>query len=135
MRDLKSLERYMKPQFIWDRYGKILGTNLEMEGSKELARNIFVGLATIYGFNEEDIIDFIDCGRDSFSNKLSTFVDLYRDGRALYEQGLCSDDATIQQKVFIKTGLILNAIKWSIKRDQILKVNNFIDDFNNKPCP
>jgi hypothetical protein len=132
MRKLKDLEQFMKAQFIWDKDGKRFGTNLDMEGSKELARNIFIGLATIYGFKKEDIIDYIDCGEDSYHHKLVSFVELYYSGMLLHEQGLCSDDATIQQKVFIKTGLILNAIKWQTRRDQTIKVKNYIDDFRNK---
>jgi hypothetical protein len=133
MRKLKDLEQYMKAQFIWDRDGKRLGTSLEWEGSKELARNIFVGLATIYGFKQEEICEYIDCGEDSYHNKLANFVELYHAGMVFHEQGLCSDDATIQQKVFIKTGLILNAIKSQTRKEQTIKLKNYIDDFRNKP--
>jgi hypothetical protein len=132
MRDLNALENYFKAQFIWDKTGKKLQTNLEMEGSKELARNIFVGLATMYGFSKEDICEHLDIGDVTFENRLKTFVDFYTYGLLMQKEGLFSDEATTQQKTVVKTGFVLNAIGFKEKRDQKTKLNFFIDDFNNK---
>lgn len=125
---LNELEHAMKAQFIWDREGlKPLQLNEEYEGNKELARTIFVGLADMYGFDASDVMNYIDCGYDSYRYKLMQFRDYYKMGKKREEEGVLKTTDDAVTKFYIKVCLCLNAIKFQTKRNPYLKLEEYIN--------
>lgn len=124
---LNEIEAVMRPNFVWDRQGlKPMQVSEEYEGNKELARTVFVGLADMYGFDTTDIMEYIDCGYDSFRHKIAQFREYYRAGRERHESGLSRayDDAIT--KMYVKTCLCLNAIRSQTKRNPYLKLEEYL---------
>lgn len=117
----------MKAQFIWDRSGlKILQTNEAFEGSKDLARTIFVGLADMYGFQPADVQDYLEMQYDSYRNKLATFKRNWKEALRRVEAGEMDliDDPV--KKFYHKCGLCLNAIRWQYKHNPYLKLEDWL---------
>jgi len=125
---LSELEQAMKAQFIWDREGlKPLQLNEEYEGNKELARTIFVGLADMYGFEAGDVMTYIDCGYDSYRNKLMQFREYYRTGRKRFNDGTLRSHDDAVTKLYVKVGLCLNAIRSNTKRNPYIRLEEYIN--------
>lgn len=124
---LEEIENFMKPQFVWDRSGrKRLQVNEEVEGNLELARTIFVGIADMYGFSQGDVMDHLDCGYDSYRNKLMQFRSVWIEGRKRQHDNVLYDFSDSVSRMYIKTCLCLNAIKYAYKRDPYLKMEEYI---------
>lgn len=118
---LKDLEAAMRGQFVFDKEPqKYFQTDEVYEGSKDLARSIFVGLADMYGFEGGDVTDYLDMGYDSYRYKLSQFKDYYRKGSA------GTDDPVIS-KYYVKIQLCLNSIGFLTRRNQYLKLEEYIN--------
>lgn len=125
---LKELEEVMRPQFIWDKEGlKPLQTNEDYEGNKELARTIFVGLADMYGFDSESIMNYLDCGYDSYRHKLMQFREYYREGKKRESIGVLKSYEDAITKFYVKVCLSLNAIRSKTKRNPYLKIEEYIN--------
>ena len=125
---LIELEKIMKPQFVWDKSGqKYLQVNEEIEGNKELARTIFVGLADIYGFESLSVMDHLGMGYDSYRHKLMQFREYYREGNKYQENATLNDCPESIRKFYTKTCLCLNAIQTQTKRNPYLKMENYIN--------
>lgn len=115
---LAELEKVMKSQFIWNhRSDKKLETSEDDEGSKSLARDIFVGLSDVYGFDASDVCDYLDMGYDSYRHKLMKFREYYREGKQREMDGILyiTDDKV--KKFYIKVCLCMNSIKSYTQRD------------------
>jgi len=118
---LTDLERSMRGQFIWgDETRKPMATDEEYEGNIEVARTIFVGLSNMYGFEPLDVCDHLEIGYDVFNQKLQTFKDNYRAG--------VTGQWTGQQakRMYIKTGLVLNAIKYKTQTNPYIKLEEIL---------
>ena len=125
---LNEIEEIMKPNFIWDRQGlKPLQINEEYEGNKELARTIFVGIADMYGFDGTDVMNFLDCGYDSYRHKLMQFREYYKIGKKREDDGTLKAYEDAATKMYIKTCLCLNAIRYKTKRNPYLKLEEYIN--------
>ena len=125
---LREIEEVMKPNFIWDKNAlKPLQLNETYEGNKDLARTIFVGIADMYGFSATDVMEYIDCGYDSYRHKLMQFREYYKSGKKRDEVGAITtyDDAIT--KFFVKVGLCLNSIRIKTKRNPYLKIEEYIN--------
>lgn len=124
---LDELAKAFRPQFIWEREGKkYLQTSEEVEGSKEIARTIFVGIADMLGFNQSDVMDYLDCGYDSYRHKLMAFREIYREGVKRHKAGTIYAIDDNVKKFYIKAGLCLNAIKFNTKRDPYFQLAEYI---------
>lgn len=124
---LNEIESVMRSNFIWDRNGlKPMQVLEEYEGNKELARTIFVGLADMYGFDTTDIMEYIDCGYDSFRHKISVFREYYKVGRSRQEDKTLKHHDDAITKLYVKTCLCLNAIRHLTKRNPYLKLEEYI---------
>lgn len=125
---LKELEEVMKPQFIWDKEGlKPLQLNEDYEGNKELARTIFVGLADMYGFDSADVMNYLDCGYDSYRHKLMQFREYYKEGKKRESLGILRSYQDAVTKFYVKVGLCLNAIRIKTRRNPYLKLEEYIN--------
>lgn len=125
---LNEIEEVMRPNFIWDRNGlKPLQLNEEYEVNKELARTIFVGIADMYGFDATDVMNYLDCGYDSYRHKLMQFREYYKIGKKRDDESSLRviDDAAT--KLYIKTCLCLNNIRYKTKRNPYLKLEDYIN--------
>lgn len=121
---LNELEAVMKPQFVFMKNPpKPLVLNEEVEGVKDLARTIFVGLSDMYGIPSDKTMAYLDMGYDSFRNKLSEFRKQFRDGRDAYG----NDDGNPAVKLFIKTSLCLNAIKFKYQTNPYVRLETWIN--------
>jgi hypothetical protein len=124
---LNELEKAMKGQFIWDRSGlKPMQVLEEYEGNKELARTIFVGLADMYGFDGLDVMEYVDCGYDSYRHKLSQFREMYKAGLDRDDKGELKDYDDGVTKFYTKVRLCLSAIKFQTGRNAFLNIENYI---------
>jgi len=125
---LQELEKIMKPNFLWNRSSpKKMETNESDEGSKDLARNIFVGLSDIYGFEASDVCDYLDMGYESYRHKLSCFREDYKEGKRRMMDGDNTIDDPVK-KFYVKVSLCMNAIKTHTRRDQNYKLEQYLDD-------
>jgi hypothetical protein len=113
MNRLSQLEKAMRSQFVWEKNPvKPLQTLETQEGAKDLARMIFVGIADMHGFKNEEIQTYLDMGFDSYRNKLSTFRDNLKECRLRENnETIYSIDDSIK-KFYLKVNLTLNAIKY-----------------------
>ena len=120
---LSNLETYMKPNFIWNADPhKPLQTNELMEGSKEIARTVFTGIANMYGFPIRDICEYLDIGRDGYSDKIQTFRAVYKNGVAGRYMGREA------ARIYRKTRLVLNTIQTNTKTNPYVKMEVYIDN-------
>jgi hypothetical protein len=125
---LSDLQKAMKGQFIWDHEGvRPMQVQEVYEGNKELARTIFVGLADMYGFSSADVMNHIDCGYDSYRNKIQVFRDYYKIGRQREADGVLRDYDDAITKFYVKTCLCLNCITYSLRRNQYIKLENYLN--------
>lgn len=124
---LQELEKFMRPQFVWDRSGqKILQTSEEYEGAKDLGRMIFVGIADMLGFESSYVMDYLDMEYDSHRNKIQTFRLQYKKALTRIEDGsiYLIDDPI--KRFYLKTCLTLNAIKWGDGGNPYVKIQDWI---------
>lgn len=127
MTQLKHLEEAMKAQFIWDKNGnKRLQVDEEIEGSKDLARMIFVGISDMHGFDSSHVMDYLDMEYESHRHKLSQFKKHYKEALRRDAEGTIplTDDTT--KKVFYKTSLCLNSIKHKFRVNPYLKLEQWM---------
>lgn len=114
MTNLSQLEKAMRAQFVWEKNPtKPLQTLESQEGAKDIARMIFVGIADMNGFSNEETQSYLDMGFDSYRHKLRTFRDLAKSARARVKDGtifIINDEV---KKFYLKLTLTLNAIKYS----------------------
>ena len=124
---LNELEKAMKGQFIWDRSAlKPMQVTEEYEGNKELARTIFVGLSDMYGFDCGDVMEYLDCGYDSYRHKLSQFREMYKAGQERDANGELKNYEDAITKFYTKVRLCLSAIKFQTGRNAFLNIENYI---------
>lgn len=124
---LNDIEDVMRGQFVWDREGlKPMQVNEEYENNKELARTVFVGLADMYGYDATEVMNYIDCGYDSYRHKISVFRESYKTGKQRDEDGVLRSFEDSINKVYIKTCLCLNAIRYKTKRNPYLKLEDYL---------
>ena len=120
MNKLTQLEKAMRPQFVWEKNpAKPLQTLETQEGAKDIARMIFVGIADMYGFQSDDIKNFLGMRFESYRNKLSTFRELMKEARRREAAGLIYANDDLVKKFYLKVNLTLNAIRYS-HRDSYL---------------
>jgi len=125
---LQELERYMKPQFVWDRSGqKILQTSEEYEGAKDLGRMIFVGVADMLGFESSYVMDYLDMEYDSHRNKIQTFRAQYKKALARVENETIYHIEEPIKRFYLKTHLTLNAIKWGEGSNPYVKIQDWVN--------
>ena len=116
---LAELEKVMRSQFIWNHASiKKMETSEDDEGSKSLARDIFVGLSDVYGFDASDVCDYLDIGYDSYRHKLMKFREYYREGKRREMEGILHINDDKVKKFYIKVCLCMNSIKSHTQRDQ-----------------
>lgn len=124
---LEQLEKCMRPQFVWDRNGlKVLQTDEEYEGAKDLARLVFVGLADMLGFDSPSVMGYLDMEYESHRNKIQTFRSNYREALRREKQGnvyLIEDPI---KKFYLKVGLCLNSIQHTTKQNKFIKMQEWI---------
>lgn len=122
---LQELEQVMKSQFVWNKdTSKRLETDEATEGSKDLARNIFVGLSNVYGFEASDVCEYLDMGYDSYRHKLSMFREYYKEGKQQEMSGTISMLDERVRRFYTKVCLCMNAIRTHMKKDQYYKLEN-----------
>lgn len=113
MTKLNQLEKAMRPQFVWEKLPeKPLQTLETMEGAKDVARMIFVGVADMYGFKSQDVQNYLNMGFDSYRNKLSTFRSLIKEVRQRSSDGTIYTIEDSTRRFFFKVSLTLNAVKY-----------------------
>lgn len=125
---LDQLEKAMRPNFIWDRNGlKPLQTNEEYEGAKDIARMVFVGLAEMYGFDQVDVMNYLDMEYDSFRNKVSAFRSNYRESlkRVKNDSIFLHEDPI--KRFYLKVALCLNSIKFNTSTNPFIKIEDWIN--------
>lgn len=127
MTQLKHLEEAMKAQFIWDKSGiKTLQVNEEIEGSKDLARMIFVGIADMNGFDAAHVMEYLDMEYESHRNKLSQFKKHYKEAIHRKNRGALDLQEDTTRKVYYKTSLCLNSIKFKFRVNPYLKLEQWM---------
>lgn len=124
---LEQLEKCMRPQFVWDRNGlKVLQTDEEYEGAKDLARLVFVGLADMLGFDPPSVMRYLDMEYESHRNKLQAFRSNYREALRREKDGnvfLVEDPI---KKFYLKVSLCLNSIQHNTKQNKFIKMQEWI---------
>lgn len=128
MTKLKQLEEAMKGQFIWDKSGnKKLQVDEEFEGAKDLARMIFVGIADMNGFDSRQVMDYLDMEYESHRHKLSQFKSYYKEAIYRDNRGTLLNNEDTVKKVFIKTCLTLNSIKFKYNANLYVRLENWVN--------
>lgn len=125
---LEHLEKAIRPQFVWDRAGlKVLQTNEEYEGAKDLARLVFVGLADMLGFESNTVMDYLDMEYESHRNKIQTFRSNYREAlRRVNNDTIYLLDDPIK-RFYMKVWLCLNAIKYQTRDSFYVNIEDWMN--------
>lgn len=124
---LEHLHKAMRPQFVWLKEPtKPLQLNEEYEGAKDLARIVFVGIADMYGFDANDVMDYLDMEYDSHRNKIQQFRSSYREALRREDDGSIYMIEDPVKKFYLKVCLTLNAIKWQTSTNPYLKIGDWI---------
>lgn len=124
---LEHLEKAIRPQFVWDRQGlKVLQTNEEYEGAKDLARLVFVGLADMLGFESPAVMEYLDMEYESHRNKIQAFRSNYREAlRRVNNKTIYVHEDPIK-KFYLKVWLCLNAIKYQTRNSFYVNIEDWI---------
>ncbi len=126
---LNDLRAAMQAQFIWDRSGqKIMQLNEEMEGSKDLARMIFCGIADMYGFDSASVMTFIEMEHEGYRNKLQQFKLSWREANKRVTDGTIYLYEDPIRKFYVKTCMTLNSIKFKEGGNPFLKFKDFMNN-------
>jgi hypothetical protein len=127
MTRLEHLEKAIRPQFVWDRNGlKVLQTNEEYEGAKDLARLVFVGIADMLGFESATVMDYLDMEYESHRNKIQTFRSNYKEAlKRINSQTIYLHEDPIK-KFYLKVWLCLNAVKYQTGRNYYVNIQDWI---------
>ena len=124
---LDQLQKAMRPNFIWDRQGlKPLQTNEEYEGAKDLARMVFVGLAEMYGFDQVDVMNYLDMEYDSFRNKVQSFRSNYREALRRRNNNTIFLQEDPIKRFYLKVMLCLNSIKFQTRTNPYVKLEDWV---------
>lgn len=124
---LENLEKYMKPQFVWEKQTlKSMQTDEEYEGAKDLARMIFVGLADMYGFDQVDVMNYLDMEYESHRNKIQAFRSNFKEGADRDRKGTVYLIEDPIKKFYMKVRLCLNAIKFGTRQNPYVKLEEWI---------
>lgn len=76
---LLEIEKVIRPNFIFEKApNKILQTLEQYEDSKEVARDIFIGIAEMYGFESHHVMDYLEVGYNEYRSRLVQFRKNYR---------------------------------------------------------
>jgi hypothetical protein len=128
MTKLKDLEKAMRPQFVWSSEKfKPMQLNEEIEGAKDLARMIAVGLADMHGFDAVDVMNYLDMEYESHRNKLKQFRENYREALKRVEKETIFLVEDPIKKFYCKVQLCLNAIKFNHNTNPYLKLNDWMN--------
>lgn len=124
---LENLEKAMRPQFVWDRQGlKVLQTDEEYEGAKDLARLVFVGLADMLGFESSSVMEYLDMEYESHRNKVQAFRSNYREALRRVERGTIYLNEDPVKRFYMKVWLCLNAIKYQTRNPFYVNIEDWI---------
>lgn len=118
----------MRPNFIYDKKGKIMQTLEEYDRTKEIARAIFVGLCDMYGYNGTQVMNFLDIGYDEYRSKLRHFRLSYRTAREAVSNGSLVDQPRDIVRMYYKIILCLNAIKLFTCTDTYQTINTYTNE-------
>jgi hypothetical protein len=128
MTKLKDLHDLMRPNFLWNRDGlKTMQVLEEHEGSKDIAREIFVGLAEMHGFESEKVQDYLEMSYDSHRHNIKEFRRKWKEAKRRVADGsiyLINDPI---KRFYLKVCLVLNAINLKYKNNPYLKIYNYIE--------
>lgn len=125
---LKEIEDCMKPNFVFDKTGKRMQTLEHIDGTKELARTIFVGIADMYGIDGHFVMDYLELGYETYRNRLRHFRSTYKLAKNRDDDGLLQSLPISDIKFYNKTRLCVNAIGLATKRDAHSLINQYTND-------
>jgi hypothetical protein len=128
MTKLKDLHELMRPNFLWNRDGlKTMQVLEEYEGSKDVAREIMVGLAEIHGFESNNVQDYLEMSYDSHRHNIKEFRRKWQEAqKRVADKTIYLIDDPIK-KFYLKTSLVMNAISKKYKNNPYLKIHNYIN--------
>jgi hypothetical protein len=103
-----------------------LQTNEEYEGAKDIARMVFVGLAEMYGFDQVDVMNYLDMEYDSFRNKVQAFRSNYRESLRRKKNNTIFLTEDPIKRFYLKVALCLNSIKFQTMTNPYVKLEDWI---------
>lgn len=119
---LNEIEKVLRPNFIFEKTpNKILHTLEQYEGNKEVARDIFIGVAEMYGFNSHDVMNYLEVGYNEYRSRVVQFRSRYRSCM----NGNCPQELLRYRN---KLRLVLNTIKTRYGGNPYLRIEDFITE-------
>jgi hypothetical protein len=119
---LNEIEKVLRPNFIFERTpNKIMHTLEQYEGNKEIARDIFIGIAEMYGFDSHDVMNYLEVGYNEYRSRLLQFRKNYR----LSMGDNCPEELIRFRN---KTRLVLNTIRTRHGGNPYLRIEHFVSE-------
>jgi len=70
----------------------------------------FIGIAEMYGFDGEDVLNYIDLAPDIYKKRKATFIRAHQEVQKRIASGLPAAQ-DFKNKIYVKTGLVQNYIR------------------------
>ena len=124
--ELYQLENAIRKQCIWDHSSpRRLQTNPEYEMKADLGMILFVGIAEMYGFDGEDILNYIDLHPDIYKKRKATFIRAHQE----VQRRIAMDEPTVndfRNKIYVKTNLVQNYIRLHYNNEGFLSYQDLL---------
>jgi hypothetical protein len=124
--ELWQLENAIRKQCLWNKdSNRRLQTDHTFEKKAELGQILFIGIAEMYGFNSEDVLNYIDIAPEIYKKRLARFNRAHHETqqRVANELPFASD---FNYKIYIKTGLVQNYIKYHYNQEGYLTYRDIL---------
>jgi hypothetical protein len=109
--ELWQLEVAIRKQCIWNHdSSRRMQTHQAFEMKAELGMILFIGIAEMYGFDGEDVLNYIDLAPDIYKKRKATFIRAHQEVQKRIASGLPAAQ-DFKNKIYVKTGLVQNYIR------------------------
>jgi hypothetical protein len=124
--ELWNLENVIRKQCLWNyETNRRLQTDPKYEQKAELGQILFIGIAEMYGFKPEEVLDYIDIEPAIYKKRIARFQRAHRDmmTRIGMDQPPGQD---FNNKIYVKTALVQNYIKYHYNNDGFVSYRDLL---------
>jgi hypothetical protein len=125
--ELWNLENAIHKQCLWNyETNRRLQTDPKYETKAELGQILFIGIAEMYGFKQEEILDYIDIEPAIYKKRIAKFQKAHRE--MLKRIGLdLPNSKDFNHKIYIKTALVQNYIKFHYNNEGYVSYRDLLN--------
>ena len=124
--ELYQLEIAIRKQCVWDHKSpRRLQTNHEYEMNGDLGIILLVGMAGMYGFDDEDVLNYIDLDPKIYKKRKSAFIRAHQEIQRRIAMGE-KPSQDFKNKIYVKTCFVQNYIRLHYNNEGFLSYQDLL---------